>query len=162
MLIDFTVEKYRSYRDAKTFSLTASPANEFSDNLVALTETERLLRIAAIYGSNASGKSNLLAAMYTLNELLRSLMVGPREEQRQLLIPFGLNQSAANKPTRFRVRFLMETTLFEYELSARPGSVEDEILVASSHGHRQEWFHRTSSEVKFNDMACPHFMYQAL
>ena len=81
MLIDFTVENFRSYRDAKTLSLTASSAKELPDNLIKLTDTERLLRTAAIYGANASGKSNLLAAMYTLSELLRSPMAGPAGAQ---------------------------------------------------------------------------------
>ncbi len=153
MLIDFTVENFRSYRHAKTLSLTASPAKELRDNLIELADSkDRLLRTAAIYGANASGKSNLLAAMYLLSDLLRSPMAGPAapEQAQTQLLPFGLDPSAAARSTRFQVRFLMGGALYEYDLSARPGLVENELLVVSPAGHRQEWFHRTSDAVEFN------------
>ena len=65
MLIDFTVENFRSYQNAKTFSLVASATGELPQNLEEVQD-HTLIRVAAIYGANASGKSNLLEAMNVL------------------------------------------------------------------------------------------------
>src|SRR5262245_19733218 len=113
MLIDFTVENYRSYRDAKTFSLMASQAKELANNMAYVPEIGRaLLCVAAVYGPNASGKSNLLEAMNTLSELL----VKPVERSYFDFVelpPFALDPSYRAKPCKFSVNFLHEGIWYE-------------------------------------------------
>ena len=63
MLVDFEVENFRSYREAKRFSLVASSSEELPRNLIDTDSGLKLVRSTALYGPNASGKSNLLRAM---------------------------------------------------------------------------------------------------
>ena len=64
MLLEFRVSNYRSFRDEQTFSMLAYPRHEEGLNTHAFsTGVENIppvLKTAAIYGANASGKSNLL------------------------------------------------------------------------------------------------------
>ena len=61
MLIDFEVENFRSYREAKRLSLVASSDKELRSNLERARRLGLdILQTAALYGANASGKTNIL------------------------------------------------------------------------------------------------------
>ncbi len=74
MLVDFEVENFRSYREARRLSMVASSAREFPNNLIDTDVGLKLVRSAVLYGPNASGKSNLLAAMDCVSGLLETPM----------------------------------------------------------------------------------------
>ena len=64
MLIEFEVGNYRSFKDPVRLSMVAAnPIKEFLEENTFQAWRYRLLKSAAIYGANASGKSNLLHAM---------------------------------------------------------------------------------------------------
>jgi AAA15 family ATPase/GTPase len=68
MLIGFSVGNYKSFKEIVTFSMIASPimeedTNLDANNLFPINDKLSLLKSAAIYGANASGKSNLVAAI---------------------------------------------------------------------------------------------------
>ena len=72
MLIQFSVENYRSIKQEQTLSLvrdsgTEMPDNYFDSNALA---TPSLLKSAVIYGANASGKSNVIKALYSMIQIL--------------------------------------------------------------------------------------------
>ena len=149
MLVDFEVENFRSYREAKRFSLVASSAKELPQNLIDTGLGLNLVRTAAIYGPNASGKSNLLAAMNWISALLefptnRTLMADLSQ------LPFALDRESAGKATRIRIKFFVEKALYDYTISIRPKLVDEERLVAHPHGRPQEWFHRRGKQIEFN------------
>ncbi len=149
MLVDFEVENFRSYRENKRFSLVASSSKELPRNLIETDLGLNLVRSAAIYGPNASGKSNLLAAMNWMREILDSPM--NRSLTAEILVsPFALDRMSATKPCRFRVNFVVEGVLYDYSIAVRPEIVEEERLVAYPHGRPQEWFRRKGKEVDFN------------
>ena len=60
MLVEFSVTNYRSIGDKQTLSLLPTPKQkEYSENIISENQFSALNAIA-IYGSNASGKSNLI------------------------------------------------------------------------------------------------------
>jgi predicted ATPase len=149
MLVDFEVDNFRSYREAKRLSMVASSAKELPQNLIDTDLGLKLVRSAVLYGPNASGKSNLLAAMNWVSALLelstsRAVMAGLS------LVPFALDRKSWDKPTRFRVRFLLDRVLYEYVLAVQTKAVEEERLVAYPHGRPQQWFRRKGKDVDFN------------
>jgi hypothetical protein len=68
MLIEFSVSNFRSIKEEQTLSMIADSSTRKNDNTFVPIEGNklRLLESAAIYGANASGKSNILKALYTL------------------------------------------------------------------------------------------------
>ena len=61
MLVEFSVENYRSFKDKVTFSMLASEDTAHENtNTVTMPDGKRLLKTAVVYGANASGKSNLI------------------------------------------------------------------------------------------------------
>lgn len=150
MLLTFTVENFRSYRDEKLFSLVATEDRALPQNLIDLNEPGfSVLRCAAIYGPNAAGKSNLIAAMNCLGELLQS-PVG-----QQLLFsgdvpPFALDPTSSSAPTKFTVRFMLGNVVYEYLLAIKNGEVQEEKLSVFPVGRPQVWYHRKLREIEFN------------
>ena len=58
MLIQFNFKNYKSFRDDASLDLSAAKIDGFSES-VAQIGGEKILPVAAIYGANASGKSNV-------------------------------------------------------------------------------------------------------
>src|SRR5262245_596650 len=69
MLIQFRTENHRSLRDEQTLSLVASSQEPDDPRLIqAEAIGERLLPVVALYGANASGKSNVFHALGFMKE----------------------------------------------------------------------------------------------
>ena len=58
MLIEFSVKNFLSFKDKVTLSMEKGNGDENLDNVIFYNNIE-LLKTAAIYGANASGKSNI-------------------------------------------------------------------------------------------------------
>ena len=69
MLIEFRVKNFRSFRDEQVLSLVASNDKSLPNNCTEVGDL-KLLRSAAIYGPNASGKSNLVKALLFMRQFV--------------------------------------------------------------------------------------------
>ncbi|MDE6946663.1 MAG: ATP-binding protein [Anaeroplasmataceae bacterium] len=67
MLLQFNFKNYKSFRDDTTLDLTATKISEFDKHIIK-TGGEQVLPIAAIFGANASGKSNVIEAFRYMHE----------------------------------------------------------------------------------------------
>lgn len=72
MLVQFMLKNVLSFKDETILDMSAVNAyKEHASNLIDIGSKEKLLRVAAIYGANASGKSNLYLAMYYFQEIIK-------------------------------------------------------------------------------------------
>lgn len=148
MLISFEVENYRSIKDPVNLQMTAvNYYKEAVDQLldVALPGLSgvRLLRAAAIYGPNASGKTTIWRALLTMKNIVinsASHAVGDALP----FIPFGFNPAMGERPTRFTAVFVShgDGVRYEYSFAYTATRFLDEELFAYPKGHRQVWFKR--------------------
>ena len=70
-----------------------------------------LLKVAAIYGANASGKSNLIRAM----EIARRIIVdGVKRGDRLPITPFKLGATSQKEPSRFEFEIKVGNQYFAY------------------------------------------------
>jgi len=118
MLINFSVENFRSFGDEQTLSLIASSAQTGHDgHCVAIPASDQQsLRASVIYGANAAGKSNLVKAI----DFARDLIVeGAGPMKRIALNQFRFTDEAA-KPSSFEFRFMTaDRVLFTDSISPR-------------------------------------------
>ena len=64
MLVQFKMKNVLSFKEETIFDMTAISAyKEHPSNLIDIDTKEKFLRVAAIYGANASGKSNFVWAL---------------------------------------------------------------------------------------------------
>jgi len=141
MLIEFRVANFRSFEEEQTISLVASKDEKHPDNMIPC-EKSNLLKAAAIYGSNASGKSNLVKAIGVARQFVRNsatrMNVGDKIRG---IVPFRLDADSRMKPSSFEMTVVVDGTRFNYSFSATSDRVHDERLVAYA-PRAQRWFER--------------------
>ena len=107
---------------------------------------ESLLPIAAVYGPNASGKSNLIAAFAWLRDAVQlSLRVW---EDTIPIEPFAFG-SGADEPSIFEIEFTIDGVRFEYVLELDATSVRYEGLFHYPEKKRRRIFERESGQIRF-------------
>jgi hypothetical protein len=145
MLIEFSVENFRSFLSRQTLGLTANAKDDHLGRNVASTgqDIDGVLRSAVIYGPNAAGKSNLLRALQTLQLLVVNSAVATQEGQALPVSPFLLDKASADRPCEFGIVFVADdATRYEYFCALTSQRVEKEWLVAYPKGRSQRWFER--------------------
>lgn len=107
MLIQFNFKNYNSFRDEAILDLSATKMTEFSDRVVSVG-SEKILPVAAIYGANASGKSNVYSAFeYMSKYVINSFKYGDEEKDFEDIRPkpFLFDASSESADTCFEVYF---------------------------------------------------------
>ncbi len=151
MLIEFSVENFRSIKDRVTLSMVASKDNSLDSNLIkgALNE-DSLLKATAIYGANASGKTNIIFAL----GFLRALVLNSHTHQKgQAIIftPFKLDKKCLTKPTKMSVLFIKNNVRYSYNISYDKESVIEEGLYHYPNNKKAIIFERSNTNsYKFN------------
>ena len=136
MLISFSVENYRSFADEQTLSLEAVKDVAHPDHVVDCGRFS-LLKTAALYGANASGKSNLLKAFSFMARFVRAsatkMTLGDPIRGAD---NFRLDKTRAGMPCSFDLRVLLNDTEYQYGFSAMKERVCDEWLYVTRKGTR--------------------------
>ena len=152
MLLEFSIENYKSFRARQTFSLVPDDGKrEAANHLFSVGDKYTVLRSAVLYGANASGKSNFIKAL----EALRSLVLlpadrGPRERFAQY-DPFQFNDRTVNAPAIFSLDFLLNDIRYTYSLHISAASVLIESLYFYPQGREAKLFVRTGQTYEFGD-----------
>ncbi|MBW4054463.1 MAG: ATP-binding protein [Proteobacteria bacterium] len=145
MLIEFSVTNFKSIHSTQTLSLVASPATELEEQNCFKTSEKgvpRLLRSIAMYGPNASGKSNFLEAMDFMESFVTESSKEGQEGEPIEVKPFMFNSISRTEPSEFEVLFLQEGIRYQYGFAANSTRVTHEWLIAYPEGRSQRWFER--------------------
>jgi hypothetical protein len=131
MLIQFVVENFLSFRDKQILSMRAPEASPIG---AAFQEGKQqtvraggmdILRCAALYGANASGKSNLVQAL----DFVRSLVLqGTASDEPIARRPFKLDPACIARPSRFELVFVHDDALYSYGFAVDSKRVHAEWL----------------------------------
>ena len=83
MLLQFNYKNFKSFKDDTTLDLTATKISEFNNHVVSIAN-EKVLPVAAIFGANASGKSNVQEAFrYMSTYVINSLDYGSESDSKK-------------------------------------------------------------------------------
>jgi hypothetical protein len=152
MLIQFSVENFRSFRDQVTWDFQKKGRGEMSDHFFRVDDRWQLLKTTVVYGPNASGKSNLLLAFRAFEFMvLHSAGNGP-DDKLEPYEPFRLNPQKVGAPSRMSIVFLIEGIRYQYEMIFNDHQILREQLDYFPHGVKALLFSRQSGEpIKFGD-----------
>lgn len=133
MLLSFRCANFRSISDEQEISLIAqnNRTQEHDESLLDVpAHTEKALRCAAIYGPNASGKSNLLLAMNTFRDMIAdSQRKWKPTGEIPVWDPFALNEISKSTETRFEAEISVEQNVYLYSVSFNSRVITKEVLV---------------------------------
>lgn len=127
MLLELSLSNYRSFREKSSLSMIASREQKFRDRLPRLTSRYQIsvAPVAAVFGANASGKTNLIQALGDLREVLTS---PPRVGDLLPYRPFKLDSDCLSEPSLIEVLFSWDDVIFEYSLAFNRHKIVQEKL----------------------------------
>lgn len=131
MIVQFSMKNVLSFKDEAILDLSSIPAyKEHSYNLINLNSGDKLLRVAAIYGANASGKSNLYLGMQMFQDIVMSSMntVGEIEENvlKKCYVPFAFDDE--NDISEFQIILSDNEAEYTYGFEYDDTHIESEWL----------------------------------
>lgn len=133
MLIEFSVSNFRSFREKQTFSMVAAPRLRKKENVISpVVKGEKvpdLLKVAAVYGPNASGKSNLVKALGVIGSLSFNEVLGD-----PCIYPFRFDPALVDQPSCFEWHFVCDGLRYSFELAANAERIVRECLTCYPSG----------------------------
>ena len=145
MLVEFRIKNFRSLREEQVLSLVASKDKTLQDTHTlssGIKATPRLLCSAAIYGANASGKSNLIKALQCMRSLVVESATVIQPGQIFTVQPFRLDGHSADQPIEFEVTFILNDIRYQYGFAMNSQRIIREHLLVYKAFKPQRWFER--------------------
>lgn len=146
MLIELSVQNFRSIRERQTFSMVAAPRllkgkeNKFTPKVKG-ERFPALLKVAAIYGPNASGKSTLVLAFDVLAKLAQQQPTTEKVPFR--VAPFRFDKSLLAQPSSIEVHFIRNETRYSFEIALTQDRIVAEVLTMYRGGDARELYRRS-------------------
>lgn len=134
MLIDFSFKNFRSFKKEVTLSMMAAKSlrNDIitEDDYSNITEgfgDRNYLRVASIYGANASGKSTVIKAMSFFKAMILT-SVSDEHIIDHFQDYFLFDDSSCDEPTSFEMNFVINGKAYRYGFEILHDSVYSEWL----------------------------------
>lgn len=154
MLIEFSVGNFRSFKEVTTLSMWAANLKSkdnpvYTENVFEATPKYTLLKSMALFGANASGKSNLVKAFFALASTV-SHSAANENWLSEYITPFSLSEETAEKPSFFEMVFILNGVIYRYGFEATKHEVVSEWLYGRRTTQESYYFKRKKQEVKIN------------
>lgn len=159
MLLEFSVGNFMSIKDVETIRFVAtnvvSKDKEVdANNVFQATPKIKLLKTLAIYGANASGKSNFIKAMTFFKSIIQN-SVTESELLKHTIQSFALSTETSDKPTYFQAFFQMNGRIYRYGFEATKQEIVSEWLFATPNEREVSYFKRSFQNVEINKKQFP-------
>ncbi len=147
MLVDFTLRNFLSFKEEISFSMLAAKSvkeHEMRDshescNVIPVPDSDaKLLKVAAIYGANGSGKSNLLSAMSFFKHMVLESFKNDSILSRIKDLAYQFSIESKEEPSSFEMMFIIGDRRYRYGFEVYGESVESEWLFVKLLGSSRE------------------------
>ena len=157
MLIQFNFKNFRSFRDEASLDMTATKISEHPSHVVE-AGGDKLLSVAAIYGANASGKSNVYGAFSFMKEyVLNSFSYGGSSSRKSneplQATPYLFDRDSRTAPSEFEVFYVDNSDgrekTYQYGFSIQGSEIQEEWLYTKAKTARNDYrtvFYRKKGE----------------
>lgn len=156
MLVQFMLKNILSFKDEAILDMTSINAyKEHECNLITVKDVakEKFLRVAAIYGANASGKSNLYMAMTFFQriivESLNNVEDGDSTAIKKYYVPFSFEENHEN--SEFQIVIILDSYEYRYGFEYNAECIVTEWLYRKNLKSKRNTtiFERTTEAVEF-------------
>ena len=155
MLVEFTVQNFTSFNTPQTFSMLASSTtkenfkeeNTFNVNKFGISN---LLKSSALFGANASGKSNFVSGIQMLKGIILESLTTAESNKLSEATPFLIKPDTFDHPTEFEIVFLSKGNLYRYGISIVDNIIVEEWLYWTKTKRETKLFHRKKQTIEIN------------
>lgn len=152
MILKFQVENFLSIRKPLVFDLASSGLKSGigQDHLQIPLDKGAAKKVVAIYGANASGKSNFIEALATMANLaVGSAVITPSDVLPYT--PFRFDSSSLQSPTRFSLELSLRGVRYCYSYAYDAGGIVSEKLQYAPNHYLILVFERTGESYRFGN-----------
>ncbi len=155
MLLMFKVKNYTSFKNESILDMRATAYVQHPAHVIRVNDKLGLLKTTALYGANASGKSNLISAMFFFKQYIFSQFINKNENKdfdpneigmKMKSEPFGLSNDT-NNASEFDIIFLHNDKQIQYGFECTSKEVLNEWLFIND----KKVFERTGTELSFGN-----------
>lgn len=155
MLLMFKVKNYTSFKNESILDMRATAYMQHPTHVLHVNDKLGLLKTTALYGANASGKSNLISAMFFFEQYIFSQFIYKKENDdfetneigmKMKLEPFFLSEDT-NNASEFDIIFLRNNKQIQYGFECTSEEVLNEWLFIDD----KKVFERTGTELSFGN-----------
>ncbi len=155
MLLMFKVKNYTSFKNESILDMRATAYVQHPSHVIRVNDKLGLLKTTALYGANASGKSNLISAMFFFEQYIFSQFINKKENEdfesneagiKMKLEPFVLSNDI-NNASEFDIIFLQNDKQIQYGFECTPKEVLNEWLFIND----KKVFERTDTQLSFGN-----------
>ncbi len=136
MLIEFSVGNYRSFNEIQTLDMRAAPLRDTmpaGQQHTFQAGKYTLLRCSAVYGANASGKSNLVRAVMFMRQFVQQSATRLQAGDPTGVERFKLDTQAYDRPAYFQIIFILHDVVYRYGFELDEKRVHSEWLYRTRH-----------------------------
>jgi AAA15 family ATPase/GTPase len=153
MIVRFSLGNFLSYREVQSISFEASVLKDSNEAVFTPhhADTSRLLKSISIYGSNASGKTNLLKGFNFFKYWIHNSFGEANRRLEIPLDPYRLRKDSDQRQSFFEVIFYVKDIKYKYGCNLTKEAVTEEWLFYSEPKKReQHYFIRIGQEIRYN------------
>lgn len=155
MLVSFSCENILSFKDNQFLSMKATTKkkdNILLENISKKSSKESLLESALIFGANGSGKTNLLAALSSMANIVLHSLESLKKDTINYLPPFLLDGDSRKSPSEFEIEFYSADNIkYRYGISLKKDKVIEEWLYYTPNTRETLLFHRENNSIELNN-----------
>ena len=153
MILNFSIQNFGSIKDKQTLSFEADKSDHLEEAYVTRCGGRRILKLALLYGANASGKTTVLKAL----DFLRQLVIKPKNKKTERLDfePYLFDPDTPKQPTVLSIEFIRNEVRYAYRVEFTQEAVVAEELYAYYTPNKARIYQRTTDlerqfvEIKF-------------
>lgn len=161
MIVDFTIQNFRSVKDEAILSMTSNDnsnngevsnvTNKGNNQVIeVINENFNLLNSAVIYGANASGKSNIILALLFLKQFIINSTDIKFGQNIPFYDPYCLDTFCSTEPSKFEIEFIIDTKRYIYKIEFTAKVVVYECLILIEKNKEIVLFERKLQKLTFD------------
>ncbi len=152
MLIQFNFKNFKSYKEETSLDMTATSIKEHAYNIVENIKGNNLLKVAAIYGANASGKTGVVDAFNFMRYFVLESFAKQNENKGIAIKRFAFDEKSRNDKAEFEVFFIYNDREYQYGFTLDNKKVYQEYLYKRNYNFKERY--DTLFERNLNNIKC--------
>ena len=154
MLLKFKLQNCLSFFRPCVLDMEASSVRQLNDYVYTPLNRKwdiKVLKSAAIYGANASGKSNLLRGFAFMKYFVLNSFNDANKPSAHSISPFLLNTKSTVEPSAFEVTFIYNEIKYRYGFEILNKEIHSEwLFYAEPKVRENNFFTRTKQEFRYS------------
>jgi AAA15 family ATPase/GTPase len=147
MIIEFSIGNFRSIKDVQSINLTTAKIKELAGtNTININDKISVLKSKAIYGANASGKSNFIKALVSFIRIIKQSVKD--DNILRYIERFQLSNETEEMPSFFQLIFISNNIQYRFGFEATNEKITSEWLYGMPNEREVCFFIRENNEIK--------------